>query len=104
MKNRITVTVADQSFTLLAEEDQSYVEKVASHVDASIKALRGNGQTSLLDAAVLTALNLADEHFRDLENAENLRRQIKETLDEAAKLKLELSDAKRMIFKLQSKK
>ena len=104
MKNRITVTVAGQSYTLLAAEDQAYVEKVASHVDASIKALRDNGQTSLLDAAVLTALNLADEHFRDLENAENLRRQIKETLDEAAKLKLELSDAKRMIFKLQSKK
>jgi len=104
MKNRITVTVAGQSYTLLAAEDQSYVEKVASHVDSSIKALRDSGQTSLLDAAVLTALNLADEHYRDLETAENLRRQIKETLDEAAKLKLELSDAKRMIFKLQSKK
>jgi cell division protein ZapA len=104
MKNRVTVNVAGQSYTLLAAEDQFYVEKIASHVDSSIKALRDNSQTSLLDAAILTALNLADEHYRDLEAAENLRHQIKEALDEAAKLKLELSDAKRTIFKLQSKK
>ena len=36
--------------------------------------------------------------------AENLRRQIKEYLEEATKLKMELSEAKREIFKLQQKK
>ena len=35
---------------------------------------------------------------------ENLRRQVKECVDEATKLKLELSEAKREIFKLQTKK
>ena len=104
MKNRITVTVAGQSYTLLAAEDQAYVEKVASHVDASIKALRDNGQTSLLDAAVLTALNLADEHFRDLENAENLRRQLKTYLDEATQAKAEASELKRQLFRAQNRK
>ena len=60
--------------------------------------------TALLDAAILTAMNLADEHFKDLETAENLRRQLKDYLDESARLKLELSEAKREIFKLQNKK
>ena len=36
--------------------------------------------------------------------SENLRRQIKEYLEEATKLKMELSEAKREIFKLQNHK
>ena len=37
-----------------------------------------------------------------LDAAENLRRQLKEYLEEATKMKLELSEAKREIFKLQN--
>ena len=54
--------------------------------------------------AVLTAMNIADERFREQDASENLRRQIKELLEESAQLKNELSEAKREIFKLQQKK
>lgn len=105
MQNRITVTIADQEYTFLATEEQEYMEKVAAHVDAKIReTIKGGGKMSLLDGAVLTAMNLADDHFKDLETAENLRRQLKEYLEESSKLKLELSEAKREIFKLQNKK
>ena len=40
----------------------------------------------------------------EVETAENLRRQLKEYLEEATKIKMELSEAKREIFKLQNKK
>ena len=103
MQNRVTVTIADQRYTFLTPDDRDYVDKVAAHVDAKIReTMKGN--TALLDAAILTAMNLADEHFKDLETAENLRRQLKDYLDESARLKLELSEAKREIFKLQNKK
>ena len=36
--------------------------------------------------------------------AENLRRQIKDNLEEVNQLKMELSEAKREIFKLQNRK
>ena len=49
-------------------------------------------------------MNLADQFLKEQEASENLRRQIKEGLDESAKLKLELSEAKREIFKLQNHK
>ena len=104
MQNRVTVTIAGQNYTLLAVEDQEYVEKVAAHVDAKIRECMHGGNTALLDAAILTAMNLADEHFKDLDSAENLRRQLKDYLDDSARLKLELSEAKREIFKLQNKK
>ena len=53
---------------------------------------------------VLTAVNIADEYFKEVEASENLRRQLKEYLEEATKLKMELSEAKREIFKLQNQK
>ena len=51
-----------------------------------------------------TCLAWALKNFKEVETAENLRRQLKEYLEEATKMKLELSEAKREIFKLQNHK
>ena len=96
MKNRVTVTIAGQEYTLVGTEEASYTEKVAAHVDAKVE--------EVLSGAILAAVNIADEYFKEVEAAENLRRQLKEYLEEATKMKLELSEAKREIFKLQNKK
>ena len=104
MKNKITVSIAGQSYTLVAAEDAAYMEKVASHVDAKVQEVLDGGKVSLIDGAILGALNIADEYFKEVEASENLRRQLKEYLEEATKLKMELSEAKREIFKLQNKK
>lgn len=104
MQNRVTVTIAGQHFTLLTMEDQEYVEKVSAYVDGKICETLNGGKTALLDAVILAAINLADDHFKNLETAENLRSQVKDCLEQSASLKLELSEAKREIFKLQNKK
>ena len=87
MKNRVTVTIAGQEYTLVATEEEGYVEKVAQHVDAQMKQVLDGARVSLVDGAVLTAVNIAEEY-----------------LEEATKLKMELSEAKREIFKLQNQK
>ena len=56
------------------------------------------------DIGIRRAMNIADQFFKEQEASENLRRQIKEGLDENAKLKMELSESKREIFKLQNHK
>lgn len=104
MQNRVTVTIADQKYTLLASESQDYMNQVAALVDGQLRDTMRGGKLSLLEAAVLTAMNLADSYLKEQEGANNLRRQIKETLEESAKLKLELSETKREIFKLQNGK
>ncbi|OUQ78638.1 cell division protein ZapA [Flavonifractor sp. An100] len=103
MKNKVVVTIADREYTMVAVEDEAYVRKCADHVDAQLRELSG-ARISQADAAVLAAMNIADEYFREQEAAENLRRQIKEGLEEASRLKMELSEAKREIFKLQNRK
>ena len=104
MKNKITVSIAGQTYTLVASEDAGYMEKVAAHVDAKIQEVLEGSRVSLVDGAVLGAVNIADEYFKEVAASENLRRQLKEYLEEGTKLKLELSEAKREIFKLQNKK
>ena len=91
-------------YTLLAVEDENYVHRVADYVNDKLKATTGQGGISQMDSAVLTAINIADDRFKEQEASENLRRQIKELLEENARLKQELSEAKREIFKLQQKR
>ncbi len=103
MKNRVTVTIAGREYTMVAAEDEAYVRRCAAHVDARLRETAG-GRLSQADAAILTAMNIADEYFRSLEEAEGLRTKYKESLEEASRLKLELSEKNREIFKLQNRK
>ena len=103
MKNRIVISIGGRDYTLLAAEDDQYVQKVAEHVDKKIQELMEQSHLSLTDAAVMTAVNLADDYFKMVETSENLRNQLKEYLEEASKTKMELSEAKRALFKLQNK-
>ena len=101
--NRVTVTIAERPFTLLAEGDAEFTQKVAGHLDGQIAQLLDGGKLSLLDACILAALNITEDYFKEQESSENLRRQLKEYLEESAKLKLELSEARREIFALKGK-
>ena len=103
MKNKIVVTIAGREYTMVAVEDEAYVRKCAAHVDGQLREIMNN-RLSLADSAVLAAMNVADQYFKEQESCENLRRQIKENLEESNRLKLELSEAKREIFKLQTRK
>ncbi len=102
--NRVTVTIADREFTLLTDGEAEFTRKVAEHVDAKLSALLAGGKVSIVDACILTAMNLSEDFFKEQESSENLRRQLKEYLEESTKLKLELSEAKREIFALKGKK
>lgn len=104
MKNKITVTIGGRDYTMVAVEDEAYVRRCAELVDQQIKEISAGGRLSQADAAVLAAMNVADLYLKEQETTENLRRQVKENLEEANSLKLELSEAKREIFKLGTKK
>ena len=104
MKQKITVSIAGQEYTMVAEEDEAYVQRCAAMVDSQVREVMGGARLGRSDAAVLAAMNIADQFYREQDASENLRRQIKDGLDENAKLKMELSEAKREIFKLQSHK
>ncbi len=104
MQNRVTITIQGQEYTVLAAEGEEYVKRVAEYVDEKLRDAAPGGRMSQVNCAVLAALNIADERFKEQEASENLRRQLKELLEESSRLKSELSEAKREIFKLQQKR
>ena len=104
MKHRVKVTIAGRDYRLIAAEDDGYVQRVAAYVDNQMADLIEATRVSVTDSAVLAATNIADALFKEQEASENLRRQLKEALEETTKVTMELSDAKREIFKLQNRK
>ncbi len=104
MENRVTVNICGEEYTLVAEEAPSYMQKVGGYVDSKLSELIDQAKVGRTDAAVLTAINIADELFKEREAAEALRAQVKEYSDEAQRARNEASELKRELFKAQNKK
>lgn len=104
MANRITVSICGEDYTLVAEENTAYMEQVAGLVDSKMNEVITGAKVGRNDAAVLAAVNLADDLLKSEQTAENLRRQVKEYLDEATQARNEISELKRQLFKAQQGK
>ena len=104
MANRVTVNICGEDYTLVAEESTANMEQVAARVDKTMGEVIAGAKVGRSDAAVLAAVNLADELLKSEQAAENLRRQVKGYLDEAAQARGEISDLKRQLFKAQQGK
>ena len=64
MKNKITVSIAGQEYTMVAAEGEDYVRRVAAHVDSQMREVLSQGRLSQADGAVLAAMNIADQYFK----------------------------------------
>ena len=103
MANHVVVTICGEDYTFVAEESAAYMQKVGSYVNDKMTEILDTAKVGRVDAAVLTAVNLADELFKAQTAAEQLRSQIKGYLDEAGKAQSEVSELKREVFRLQQK-
>ena len=103
MANRVVVNICGDEYTLVAEESPSYMQRVGSYVDGKMREIMDTAKVGRVNAAVLTAVNIADELMKSQETAEQLRGQIKDHADEAARAQSEVSELKREVFRLQQK-
>ena len=101
MANKVTMNICGQEYTLVADESAAYMEKVGALVDERMRQVLDALHVSQTDAAVLAAVNLADELLKNQAAAENLRRQVKNYLDVATQGKNEASELMRQLFKAQ---
>ena len=75
MKNRIKIFVDGKSFTLVGEETEMHMQAVASYIDEKIAEIRKSAAAVKMDtslAYVLTALNVADDYFKEKEKVAEL--------------------------------
>lgn len=102
MKNKIEVNIGGTNYTLVADEDEAYVRKLAAHADEQIRAIRKGSSYSFSESAVLACVNMADEYFKLKDEADSLRQKIKEYADENADLNLQLSKTRQENYRLQN--
>ncbi len=101
MKNRVMVAIAGETYTILTEDSEEYVKKVAEIVDSKISEVSAGTSVSLINAVVLAALNIADESMKATIAADNMRTQMKSYLDDASRLRSELNEARRELARLK---
>ena len=103
MANRVVINICGEELTFIAEESSSYMQRVGAYVNDKMAEVLDSSKVGRTDAAVLTAVNIADELFKAQAAAEQLRGQIKGYLDEAGRAQSEASELKREVFRLQQK-
>ncbi|OGQ49637.1 MAG: hypothetical protein A3I09_01755 [Deltaproteobacteria bacterium RIFCSPLOWO2_02_FULL_47_10] len=64
MQKAVEVTILGQKFVIRSDSDETYVREVAAFVDQKMADILQKTKTiSNLNAAILSAMNIADEFF-----------------------------------------
>ena len=100
MQNHVTVSICGEEYTLVAEEAPSYMQKIGAYVDEKLTELLNTAKVGRTDAAVLTAINIADELFKLRQTTDDLRNQLKQSLDESNQTRNEISALRRQVYQL----
>ncbi len=73
-KNKITVNIHGNDYKLISDDPKNYMQSVADYVDTRMNDIAAaNKKLSTSMIAVLTALNIADDHFRLIEECDALK-------------------------------
>ena len=100
--NKVKITICGIDYVIAGNEDEEYVLNLARKLDAELKKIMAqNPRISVMTAAVLAALDHLDESVKAQESTDNMRLQIKDYLDDAAKASIECEEQKREIERLK---
>lgn len=101
-KNRVKIDIAGTRFTVVSAESEEYTRCVADRLNGEINAVRRAAPgLSPNSAVMLAALNICDDLTKSEDDADHLRGQIKEYLNEAAAYRSRCEQAERENEKLR---
>ena len=92
---------AEKTFSDMPKTHWAY-QAVGAMVDKEMRELMDTAHMSRDNAAVLAAVNLADQLCKAQDGSENLRRQLKTYLDEASQAKSEAAELRRKLQNQQN--
>lgn len=86
--NKVKLNIAGAEYSIIAEDDVKYVQSLGKALDLTMaNIMKANSRISTTQAAVLAALDYADEAHKSTATADRLRDQIKDYLDDASSAK-----------------
>jgi cell division protein ZapA len=78
MKRPLDVEIMGQRLTVTSDDGDEHVQRMAEYVDQQMRQLAGRlNAASVMQVALLTALNIASEYWKLHEEQEELHRTIK---------------------------
>lgn len=87
-KNRVRLSIGGADYFIMTDDEVKYTQALGDELDLKLtKIMRENARVSITQAAVLSALEYADLAKKAELSAENLRSQIQEYLEDAARAK-----------------
>ena len=101
-KNKVTVKIYGTDYTILTEDSEEYLLELAYELDSDMKRLcQRSTRITATTAAVLSALDYLDKKNKEVETSDRMRLQINDYIQDTAKARIELDDAKRKIERLE---
>lgn len=87
-KNKVRLSIGGSDYFITTDDEVKYAQALGDELDVKItKVMRENSRVSITQAAVMAALDYADLAKKAEMSAENLRSQIQEYLEDAARAK-----------------
>lgn len=94
--NSVKIKIAGTEYVISTTEDPTYVAEMGEFVNDVVTGLmQKNPNLSITKALVLCCLNAQDDLNRAITNTDNLRNQIKEYLEDAARSRAEADELRR---------
>ena len=104
-KERVKLTICGNDYVIYTSEEPEYVKNLGAELDETItKIMNENNCLSVTQAAILASLNYADEAAKATSDADNLRSQIKEYLEDSQRSKLEAEVARKELENLRKER
>ena len=99
---KVTLNICGTDYVITTDETSGYMQELGAQVDAKIRNLmNANNRTSLVMAAVMTALMQADEAKKATQTADNLRKQLKSFFDDNNRSRSEPEALRREVNRLK---
>ncbi len=101
--NKVKLTIRGSNYIINTDESVEYTEELGRRIDARMnEIMKGGFFITATQAAILVALEMADELYKSEKNVENFRSQIKDYLEDAAKAKSERDYYKRELERVKT--
>ncbi len=95
-KKKVRIVICSTEYTVITEDTPEYLHSLAFELDKTLRSIvEGSNRISMTQASVLLALRFLDASKKAEQSTDNIRSQLKEYLQDAAKARIEADDAKR---------
>lgn len=102
--DRQIIFVGGKRFTIVTDESEAYMKKLVERVDTRLKSIiSSNPKLDKDSAAILASLDYCDEEYKLRQNLEDVKEQIKDYIEDTARLHKEIAQLKAQNVILQDK-